>query len=71
MYIKVRVITGAKIEKVIKKSEDHYNISVKEKAKANEANNRIKEILIQNLGTKSIRLVSGHHSPSKIFSVEN
>lgn len=70
MYVKVRVIVGAKEEKIIRKSDDHFNISVKEKAKANEANRRIKEILVSEFETGDVRLVSGHHSPSKIFSVE-
>jgi len=69
MYIKVKVMAGAKKEKVIKKSEDNFVISVKEKAKANIANKRILEIVSDIYKTKKIRIISGHQSPSKILSV--
>ncbi len=71
MYIKVRVNAGVKKEKVEKKSADHYIISVKEKAEMNMANNRICEILAQllHVSRKSVRIISGHHSPSKILSI--
>ena len=72
MYIKVRVIAGAKKEKVEKKTNDTYHISVKEKAERNMANRRVCEIMASLLGVpvKSVRLISGHQSPSKILSVE-
>jgi len=71
MYIKVRVVSSASKEKVEKKSNDHYNISVKEKAKMNQANNRIREIIAREFGvtTGAVRIVNGHQSPSKILSV--
>lgn len=71
MYIKVRVTDGAKKEKVEKKSEDHYIISVKEKAERNMANNRICEIIatLESISIKSVRIINGHHSSSKILSV--
>ena len=69
-YIKVRAMAGSKSEKIEKKSENHYVISVKEKAEMNLANKRITEILKGLLGTNNVRLINGHHSPSKIFSVD-
>lgn len=71
MYIKVRVQAGAKNEKITKKSKDTYIISVKEKAERNLANRRICEIManIFKIPTKSVRIISGHQSPSKILSV--
>ena len=69
-YIKVRAVTGSKLEKIEKKSDDHYVISVKEKAEMNLANKRIITILKDLFGKNNVRLISGHHSPSKIFSVE-
>lgn len=71
MYIKVRVIPGSKKESFKKVSDDTYRISVKEKAEMNMANNRVKELLAYNLNIlpNNIRLISGHHSPSKIFSI--
>lgn len=69
MYIKVKVIAEAKTEKVVKKSEDHFAISVKEKAEGNMANRRILEIISDIFKTKKVRIASGHQSPSKILSV--
>ena len=72
MYIKVRVVAGAKKEKIEKKTKDTYHISVREKAERNMANRRICEIiaLLLEVPVKSIRIISGHQSPSKILSVD-
>ena len=71
MYIKVRVTAGAKKEKFEKKSEDHFNVWVKEPAERNLANTRVRELLaghfIVSIG--KVKLVSGHHSPSKILDI--
>lgn len=71
MYIKVKVIAGAKKETFEKIKADTFKISVKEKAERNMANNRIKEILSNELviPLNKIRLISGHTSPSKILSI--
>jgi len=71
MYIKVRVLAGAKKEKIEKKTKDTYYISVKEKAERNMANRRVCEImaLLLEIPVKSIRIISGHQSPSKILSI--
>ena len=71
MYIKVKVLAGAKREIVEKESDDHYKISVKEKAENNQANKRILEIMHEHFPNSQIKIVSGHHSPSKILSVED
>lgn len=70
MYIKVKVSAGVKREKIEKVSEDHYNIWVKEEAKGNRANERIMEIMRHIYPKMIIRIVSGHHSPSKILSLD-
>lgn len=70
MYVKVRVTTKAKKEKLEQKSKDHFVISVKEPAEANLANRRVLAMIKDFLGVKNIKIVSGHHSPSKILSVE-
>ena len=44
MYIKIRVIVGARTEKVVRESDDHFVISVKEKAKA-KISQAVKEVL--------------------------
>ncbi len=71
MYIKLRIITNSKKEIINKISNDHYQINVKEKAERNMANTRIIEIMsdVLKISKKSIKIISGHHSPSKIISV--
>jgi uncharacterized protein YggU (UPF0235/DUF167 family) len=70
MYIKVKVTAGAKKENIKRVSDDHYTISVKEKAEHNYANSRILEIFRNLYPGKPVRLISGHHSPSKIITIE-
>lgn len=73
MYIKVRATTKAREEKIEKKSPDHYNIWVKEPAEMNLANRRILELVAVEFGlpANKVRIINGHHSPSKILSVDN
>ncbi len=72
MYVKVKVTPGSKKELFTKISDDHFEASVKEKAERNMANDRVRELVALHFGipTKKAKLISGHHSPSKIFSVE-
>ena len=69
MYIKVKVTAGAKKEVFEKKSKDHFDIKVKEKAKQNMANERVIEIISEHFGTKDVKIINGHHSPSKLLSI--
>ncbi len=70
MYIKVKVKTESKKESFEKsKKEDEYLISVKEEARNGWANEKVLEILKRELKTNNVRLISGHTSPSKIFSI--
>lgn len=72
MYIRVHAIPGAKKETVTKEDDDVLYISVKEPAEQNLANKRIREILAENIGVSvaQVRLLTGHHSRSKLYSVE-
>ncbi len=69
MHIKVRVKTGAKNESIKKVSDDHYEISVREKPEANMANKRVLALMSRALKIPAarIRMTKGHHSPSKIL----
>jgi uncharacterized protein (TIGR00251 family) len=71
MFIKVKVQAGAKKERITKKSEDSYYISVREKAERNQANKRIVEIVASlfHVSTKNVRIINGHQSPSKLLSI--
>jgi uncharacterized protein (TIGR00251 family) len=73
MYCKVKVVPGAKKESFVKKSEDHFNVSVKEPAERNLANKRVLELVAEHFRVPygKVRLVSGHRSPSKIFRVDD
>ena len=71
MYVKVRVYAGMKNEKVTKLEVNHFEIITKAPAERNAANQRVKEVVadIYGVTVKQVRLVSGHHHPSKILEV--
>ncbi len=71
MYLKVIAHPGAKKELVLKKKENYFEVRVKEPAERNLANDRIRAILgeIYTINPKSVKLISGHHSNRKIFSL--
>lgn len=71
MYIRVQATPRAKREQVIFDAPDQYRIFVKEPAERNLANTRIRELLAREcqVSLHSVRLISGHRSPSKIFSI--
>ena len=71
MYIKVRVTAGAKKESFEKVSNDHFKISVKEPAEKNRANKRVIDLLagFYTVHRGAVRIINGHHSPSKIFDI--
>jgi len=71
MYIHVKVQAGAKHELFERLDETHFAATVKEKAERNLANARVIELIKAYFVEASrVQLVSGHHSPSKLFSVE-
>ena len=71
MYISVRVVAGAKVEKVEELPKGRLKIWVKEPAKQNLANRRVVELVAAhfNLAQNKVRLISGAHQPAKLFSV--
>jgi len=71
MYVKVIVSAGANKEKIINKHKQVYEIHTKEPALRNLANQRVRELLaeIYSINRGKIRLISGHHSRSKIFDL--
>jgi len=70
MLIKVRVKTEAKNEKILKKADDMYEIAVRDKPEANMANKRVLALLAAELSlpASKLRIIKGHHSPSKTIS---
>lgn len=69
MYLKIKVIPEAKEEKIEQIKDDEYRMWVKVPAENNAANNRILELIRIMHPNTSVRIVSGHHSPSKILSI--
>ena len=72
MYIKAVVKAGMKKESLVKKSEDHFEISVKEKAENDMANKRVVKLLAEyfKVSVKKIRMVNGHRHPHKLLFIE-
>ena len=74
MFIHVKVTAGAKKETFEQVDETHFSVLVKEKAERNEANSRVIELIRKHFEGSGevvgqIKIVSGHHSPSKLLSV--
>ena len=72
MYIRVHALPGAKKERVIRDDETNFTIAVREPAERNLANARIREVLAAELALPlgKVRILTGHHSPSKLFVVD-
>ena len=70
MYLKIKVVVDAKEEKIEKLENDSWRIWVKMPRENNLANNRVLEIIHREHPNTSVRIVSGHHSPSKIVSID-
>lgn len=72
MYVSVRVVAGAKQESVEALPRGRLKISVKAPAERNLANTRVRKLVAEHLKLPlvQVRLLSGHTSPSKIFSVD-
>lgn len=71
MYLKVQVFPESREEYVKEVTPGTVSVAVREKAERGLANRRGLELLTAHFGTgKRVRLVSGHHSPHKIISVD-
>lgn len=71
-YVKVLVTAGAKRESVLEKGAA-LQVAVKEPAQGNHANTRVRELVAARYGVPlaAVRIVSGHHSRSKMLSVRD
>lgn len=72
MYVHVKVVAGTRQESFRKISEDHFEVSVKEKAERNMANARVLELVAEHFKVplNKVRIVNGHHHPSKLLVVD-
>jgi len=71
MFLKVKVFPNSKKEEIIKKSEDEFEIKVKEKAERGRANKRVKEVLARylNISEEKLILIRGAKQRNKIFKI--
>lgn len=71
MLIKVKVNVLSKEDKVIKKSEDSFEVFVKVDAQRNMANKKIIELLAEyfNLPQHRVRMIKGFKESNKIFNI--
>lgn len=71
MLLHIKVKAGSKKDSVLKKSETSYVVSVKEEARENMANKKMLALMAETLSVpvSIIRLITGHHTPSKIIEV--
>lgn len=72
MFIKVIATPGARKERITKVKDNEFHIAVREPAERNMANKRIVTLVAEACGvsTTKVRLLTGHHSRSKIVSVD-
>lgn len=73
MYIKVLVVAKAKKEEFVAESENSFVARVKEPAERNLANRRVMELVASHFGisVKQVKIINGHHHPSKLLSVDS
>jgi uncharacterized protein YggU (UPF0235/DUF167 family) len=72
MQVKVRVTPGMKKERFEELANGRFVVSVREKAERNAANRRVRELLAEHFGVAvgMVRMVSGHRSRSKLFTID-
>ena len=72
MFVKVHTVPDSRKEKFTQDDELKFTIAVREKAQRNMANDRVRELLALHYKkpVASVRLVTGHRSPAKIYSIE-
>ncbi len=71
-YIYVKVVTSVKKESWKQKSEDHFEVSVREKAERNMANKRVLTLVALHfkVPVSKVRIINGHRHPSKLLVVD-
>jgi len=71
MLIHVKIHPDSSKDEVIEKSDVSFIVYVKAPAERNEANVSMRQVLANHLGIPSerLRIVTGHHSPSKIIEI--
>jgi uncharacterized protein YggU (UPF0235/DUF167 family) len=73
MLIKVKAFPCSREDKVIKKSQDSFDVFVEAEAERNMANKRIIELLAGYFGIPQtkVKMIKGFKEPSKIFDIKD
>jgi len=71
MFIRIKVFPGSKKEEVIEKSENSFEVKIREKPKRGEANKRLILVLASyfKVPKSKIRLIKGFRQRTKIFEI--
>jgi uncharacterized protein YggU (UPF0235/DUF167 family) len=69
--VKVKVVAGAKKERLEEEKEGVFTIAVRERAERNEANTRVRELVAEYFAVPvgKVKMVAGHRSPTKWFEI--
>lgn len=72
MYLRVIVSPDSKKDSLVKTKEDTWTITVREPAEQNRANDSVRALVAHELGVpvKSVRILTGHRSRSKMLSID-
>ncbi len=73
MYLRVHVLPGNKREQVSEGKNGALLITVRELAEGNQANMRVRELVALRLllPINKVQILSGHHSPVKLLTIDN
>jgi len=73
MLIKVKVLPDSKKQEIVKKSQDSFEIKVKQAPIRGEANRGVIKVLAEYFKTseQNIRLIKGFRQRNKIFEIKN
>lgn len=72
MLLKVRVFPCAKEEEIIAKSQDSFDIKIKEKPQRGEANKGVIRVLAEyfKISESKVRIIKGFREPAKIIEIK-
>lgn len=70
MYIKIHMYPDASTDDLCQDSPDLYTARVKAPAERGLANSALLDLLHTQFPNRRIRIVSGHHHPHKIISID-
>ena len=71
MLIHVKIKPDSKEDKIVQKNETSFIVHVKEPAEENRANKKMVELMAEKFKVvkSKVRIVTGHHQPSKILDI--